>query len=77
MADSIFHQHSVPIQIKHGVHSNMGVALFDSGVVIVTIGADYGAMSVNVHIDGDSLRAIAKLLADAVDALPAKVEEAA
>lgn len=77
MTNNIFHQHSVPIQIKHGVYSNMGVALFDSGLAIVTIGADYGGMSVNVHIEGDSLRAIAKLLADAVDALPAKIEDAA
>ena len=77
MNNSIYHQRSVPIQINHGVHSSVAVALFDSGSVIVTTCADYGAVSFNTHMDADSLRAFAKLLADAVEALPAKVEEAA
>ena len=77
MSDLIYHQKSVPLKIQHGPSSSAGVALFNSGSVIVTINADFGAMNVNAHIDADSLRAFAKLLADAVDALPAKVEDAA
>lgn len=77
MPDSIYHQKSAPLNINHSKHASASVALFHSGSVIVTTCSDYGSVSFNVHMDADSLRAFAKLLNDAVDALPAKVEDAA
>ena len=77
MTNPIYHHTNVPMLVHGEKTGSASVALFVNGAVIVSLSADLGAMSINFHTDADSLRAFAKLLADAVDALPAKVENAA
>ena len=79
MGNSIYHHRHAVLDTTGTTPLKGGasIALFDDGKVILTLTAANGAVSTNIHINADSLRAFAKLLNDAVDALPAKVEEAA
>tara|TARA_R110000868_G_scaffold87274_6_gene244247 strand:+ start:3496 stop:3687 length:192 start_codon:yes stop_codon:yes gene_type:complete len=61
---NIYHNNAAVLAFNGEKRGAVSVCLFDHGTVII-------------GIDADSLRAFAKLLNDAVDALPAKIEEAA
>lgn len=74
---NIYHNNVAVLAIHGEKHGAASVSLFDHGTVIIGMSGELGAVSMSVHIDADSLRAFAKLLNDAVDALPAKIEEAA
>lgn len=78
MTDSIYHRATVKMtHRRNDLKGEAGVYLFQSGTVIIDFGAANNAMGLSFHTDADSLRAFAKLLNEAVEALPAKVEEAA
>jgi hypothetical protein len=75
--NDIYHSDNVKLTTTGHSPLNGGAAisLFDDGQVVLAIHAANRSLSVSLHIDADSLRAFAKLLNDAVDAL--KVEDAA
>jgi len=74
---NIYHNNAAVLAFNGEKRGAVSVCLFDHGTVIIGIDAQLGAFSMSLHTDADSLRAFAKLLNDAVDALPAKIEEAA
>lgn len=77
MTNPIYHNAETVLTIHGERRGAASVCLFGHGTVIISIGGELGAVHASVHTDADSLRRFAKLLNDAVDALPAKVEEAA
>ncbi len=74
---NIYYNNAAVLAIHGEKHGAASVCLFDHGTVIIGMSGELGAVSMSLHTDADSLRAFAKLLADAVEALPAKVEDAA
>jgi hypothetical protein len=74
---SIYHHKSVELAGDADLNGSAHVFLHANGGVSVTMQAAYGAAHMSMQINADGLRAFAKLLTDAVEALPVKVEEAA
>ena len=77
--NDIYHSDNVKLTTTgdNPLKGGAAVSLFTDGQVVLAVHAANRSLSVSLHIDADSLRAFAKLLADAVEALPAKVEVAA
>ena len=74
MSDGIYHHTRCNLDDGSGdLHGKASVALFDGGTVIVSMFANSGSASMQMHIDADSLRAFAKLLNEAVNALPTPI----
>ena len=78
MTKPVIHHQTIPMTNGH-VHMNgaANVCMFADGSSIVTMSAANGSAGMNFHIDATSLRALAKLLNEAVEKLPVQVEEAA
>ena len=79
MTNPVIHHQTIPMTNGDGadLRGSANVCMFSDGSNIVTLGAANGSAGMNFHIDADSLRALAKLLNEAVEKLPVQVEEAA
>jgi hypothetical protein len=77
MTDLIYHHSKADLTGSPDIHGEAHVFLHTNGCCTVQMNVGYGAAHMSVQTDADSLRAFARLLADAVVMLPAKVEEAA
>ena len=79
MCNSIYHSGHAPLNTtgETALKGGASISLFTDGQVVLSVTAVNRSISNTLHIDADSLRLFAKLLNDAVEALPTKVEEAA